>query len=329
MSKRREHPSPAAGSPSAHMMPDAGKRLDLRASPASTGAPAVAPAVARSEPSDAHAAAKQLSEAQKQFLSGFGIDGAPLPATPDAKRPDAVSDDGGSGGSSGGSGSEGGGSGSKKSRKRHGSGTRQELTGLRGGGRWTKEEDDKLRAGVSVVGPKNWKRISDEFLGGMRSDVQCLHRWQKVLRPGLVKGAWTKEEDETVIRCIQAGITKWSEIAERVPGRIGKQCRERWFNHLDPSIKKGGWTEEEDRTLIEAQAKIGNRWNEIAKLIPGRTENSVKNRWNSAMRREWQAKHGVGGEGGGGGGAGGGGDSGRANGCTGGRAAKGGGCTGG
>jgi hypothetical protein len=55
----------------------------------------------------------------------------------------------------------------------------------------------------------------------------------QVLRPGLVKGPWTPEEDETIHRCLAEGITKWSEIADRIPGRIGKQCRERYFNHLD------------------------------------------------------------------------------------------------
>ncbi|GMI05395.1 hypothetical protein TrVE_jg13650 [Triparma verrucosa] len=154
-----------------------------------------------------------------------------------------------------------------------------------GGGRWTKEEDQKLRAAVAAVGPQNWKMIAQDFLGDQRSDVQCLHRWQKVLQPGLVKGPWTKEEDQIIIDCIDAGITKWSEIAERIPGRIGKQCRERWFNHLDPSLKKGGWTEEEDAILVEAQAKWGNCWTKIAKLLPGRSENAVKNRWNSATRR--------------------------------------------
>jgi hypothetical protein len=90
------------------------------------------------------------------------------------------------------------------------------------GGRWSKEEDDKLRAGVATIGAKNWKRIAQEFLLGERSDVQCLHRWQKVLRPGLVKGNWTEDEDQMVIKCIKAGITKWSEIADRIPGRIGE-----------------------------------------------------------------------------------------------------------
>ena len=158
-----------------------------------------------------------------------------------------------------------------------------------GGGRWTKEEDAKLRVAVQTVGATNWKLIATEYLNDNRSDVQCLHRWQKVLQPGLVKGPWTKEEDQIIIDCIEAGLTKWAEIADRIPGRIGKQCRERWFNHLDPSLKKGGWTEEEDAILVEAQAKWGNSWTKIAKLLPGRSENAVKNRWNSATRRRQKA----------------------------------------
>ncbi|KAH8060119.1 RNA polymerase II transcription regulator recruiting protein [Aureococcus anophagefferens] len=206
--------------------------------------------------------------------------------------------------------------------------------------RWSKQEDEKLCAAVKAVGLSDWKTIADVYMQGHDlSDAQCMHRWQKVLRPGLVKGAfcekedkvivdclregglkrrWTKQEDEKlclavkakvlraglvkgafteeedkiIIECMREGGLTWMQIAERIPGRIGKQCRERWTNHLDPNLKKGGWTHEEDTILAEAQQRWGNAWTKIAKLLPGRAENAVKNRWNSAFRRKKSAMFG-------------------------------------
>ena len=145
-----------------------------------------------------------------------------------------------------------------------------------------------LRRLVEQMGVNNWKALSSQ-MGTNRTEEECQARWIKIQHH--TRGPWTPEEDARMIEWVAnmggAGKIKWSSVAELLPRRVGKQCRERWINHLDPSVKKGDWTSAEDDIIFEMQKQRGNKWSEIARLVPGRSENAVKNRWNSSARRRW------------------------------------------
>ena len=144
-----------------------------------------------------------------------------------------------------------------------------------------------LQRAIHVVGARDWKRIASEFLRGARTHGQCYHRWRQTTSS---KRPWTAEEDAVVRECMRTGTTRYRDIAMKLPGRIGKQVRERWVCQLQGGAdQKRRWTAAEDDKLLRLHAQYGNKWVAIARELDGRSENTVKNRWHSAAIRKRRA----------------------------------------
>mmetsp|Transcript_405 Transcript_405/g.948 ORF Transcript_405/g.948 Transcript_405/m.948 type:complete len:442 (+) Transcript_405:832-2157(+) len=146
------------------------------------------------------------------------------------------------------------------------------------------EGDDAIRSGTK-------RPYGDEdSLSDHGSETSRTRKSSKRDDDEIIKGAWSPEEDDVMKRAVAKFGMDWKAVATMVKGRTSKQCRDRYKLKLDPNINHGPWTPEEDKKLTELHGQLGRQWTKIAKLMEGRTENSVKSRFASldrSRKREW------------------------------------------
>lgn len=148
---------------------------------------------------------------------------------------------------------------------------------------WTSQEDSILLQLSQNYGQKAWNKVSAYF--DDKSASQCRARYKRI-RPGIVKGSWTPEEDYQIISLINKVGKNWALISRHMPSRNGKQIRDRYINYLDTQIIREKFSAEEDKLIIDNYLNYGPKWSVIAKYIEGRTADMIKNRFYSSLRRK-------------------------------------------
>lgn len=148
--------------------------------------------------------------------------------------------------------------------------------------KWTDAEYSALILMVRQYG-EDWPVIASKL--SHKTAKQCMQKFKNSQRSAK-KGNWALDEDEILLRWVsENGATKWTECSKLIKGRCGKQCRERWVNILNPQVKKGNWSEEEQNIIFENLYIHHTSWSSMSKVLEGRTENSIKNYFYSSLRR--------------------------------------------
>jgi len=148
---------------------------------------------------------------------------------------------------------------------------------------WTEDEDKILKEKAKEYNYKNWNLVS-KFIPG-RTSIQCSARFRRI-KPGLIKGAWGKEEDSKLLSLYTKYGKNWAAISKEMPHRTGKQSRDRFLNYFDTKYERGKFTKEEDNMIIYYYKIFGKSWAKIAKKIKTRTGDMIKNRFYSSLKNE-------------------------------------------
>jgi len=176
-----------------------------------------------------------------------------------------------------------------------------DLKKIVGVGGWTHPEDALLRRAIAKFPegtPIKWAGVSREV--GSRNRIQCRQRWKMVLTESKNKGPWRLSEDQLLAEAVTQQIAlaegnnwDWNHMCSQIPGRNKIQTKDRWYNHLDPSITKGPFTAEEDAAMLSLHQQHGNKFAKIAREMPGRPLVQIKIRWRTfqrAAKRKTSAK---------------------------------------
>lgn len=155
---------------------------------------------------------------------------------------------------------------------------------------WTNADDEILRGAFSQCSGRSWVRIASEAFPDNRfSPGDCAARYRDLSIGSVIKGPWTTDEDSLLLHLVQEiGPEKWVVIATKIKTRSGKQCRERWHNHVNPCLNKTPFSANEEELIDELHTKLGSKWAAIAKHLPGRSDNAIKNYWNTLMQRRYR-----------------------------------------